>query len=152
MNVNPELIAPCGLHCEPCPLYRAQHDEDLRQALAKRLQVPPTMATCPGCRPSQGSPTPLRGELCPTYSCVEERGHDHCHECGDFPCRMLQPLAQRAENLPHNLKTFSLLVLRRDGAEKWAAQYPLICKRYFQGKMVIGKGSVLPEDEKQSQE
>ncbi len=148
MTVNKEMIAPCGIYCEPCPLYRAQFDEALRQSLSERLQRPPEEVPCRGCRPTAGSPTPLHGEVCCTFACAENKGHETCGECADFPCNLLHPAADRAAILPHNCKVFSLLVLRRDGVERWAEQYPQIGQRYYQGRMVIGSGPMLPDDEK----
>jgi hypothetical protein len=89
---------------------------------------------------------PLAGEVCPTYACVGDRGHEFCHECGDLPCRLLHPVVDRAESLPHNTKLMSLLVMKRDGIERWAEQYPTIQKRYFEGRIVIGSGPKIPED------
>jgi DNA-binding transcriptional regulator YiaG len=51
----------------------------------------------------------------------------------------------KAETLPHNTKLMSLLVMRRDGIESWAKQYPTIQKRYFEGKIVIGSGPKIPK-------
>lgn len=147
MSLNRNLIAPCGIHCEPCPLYKARTDEKLRQILADKLGAPAEMMSCDGCRPTNGSPMPLRGAVCPTYTCPRDRGVEFCHECGDFPCRLLHPVAERADTLPHNTKLMSLLVMKRDGVESWAEQYPLINKRYFEGKIVIGHGPTIPEDE-----
>lgn len=147
MPVDRELIAPCGIHCEPCPLYRARTDEKLRKSLAERMGVPAEYVRCDGCRPTKGSPMPLRGKVCPTYSCPEEKGIAFCHECSDFPCRLLHPVLDRAEVLPHNTKLMSLLVMKRDGIERWAEQYPTLQKRYFEGKIVIGYGPKLPEGE-----
>jgi hypothetical protein len=146
MSVDHELIALCGIHCEPCPLYRARTDEALRESLAQRLGTPAEVTRCEGCRPTAGSPMPLRGEVCPTYTCHEDKKHEFCHECDEFPCRLLHPTAERAAVLPHNTKLMSLLVMKRDGIESWAKQYPTIQRRYFEGKLVIGHGPSLPDD------
>lgn len=147
MAVNEELIAPCGIRCEACPVYRARTDEALRRSLAEKAGVPEAFMRCDGCRPTQGSPMPLRGKVCPTYACAEQNGVTYCHACASFPCRRLHPSAQRADALPHNTKLYSLLVMRRDGLEAWAAQYDAIQRRYFQAGFVIGHGPRLPEDE-----
>lgn len=146
MPVDPQLVTPCGLYCAPCPLYRARTDEALRDELAARWGAPAHLMVCEGCRPSQGSPTPLRGTVCPTYLCAEDRGVTVCHECAEVPCIKLHPLAERADKLPHNFKVYSMMVQRRDGLEAWAAAYPRMWKRYFEGSMDIGRGPRLPDD------
>ncbi len=148
MAVDCELIAPCGIYCAVCPLYLARTDEQLARTLAERMQTTPDKVPCSGCRPAQGSPTPLRGQTCVTYSCATQKAVTYCHECEDFPCRCLAPTADRANVLPHNIKVFSLLTLKRDGEENWVREYDLIWQRYFRGRMGIGEGPVLPEEQK----
>jgi len=41
-----------------------------------------------------------------------------------------------------------LLTLKRDGEENWVREYDLIWQRYFRGRMGIGEGPVLPEEQK----
>ena len=169
MALNKELVAPCGIHCAPCPLFLAQTDEELARALARRMNAPVEKISCPGCRPAAGSPTPLRqpslfrpgtesaqtnggarsaaGALpvCSTYACAESQGVHTCAECPTLPCERLAPSHERAERLPHNTKLFSLLVLRRDGYERWAQYYPRLQQLYFKGRMAIGAGPHLEE-------
>lgn len=41
---------------------------------------------CKGCVSIQ---KPFWGEACPLKSCCEANKHEHCGQCGDFPCNML---------------------------------------------------------------
>ena len=60
----------CGLLCAQCA-YREQMN-------------------CPGCVHMD---KPFWGDACPVKFCCEGKGHDHCGQCGDFPCGMLHQFA-----------------------------------------------------------
>jgi hypothetical protein len=94
---------------------------------------------CAGCRPLQGN-CPAIGSTCETYACIAERGHRFCFECPEFPCARLNPAADKADFLPHNLKMFNLCSIQRQGIARWLEKLPEIKQRYFRGKMAIGKG------------
>jgi hypothetical protein len=57
---------------------------------------------------------------CKIYLCVEKRQIHNCSECDEFPCDNLQPLADRANRIPHNLKVYNLSLIRKLGLEIWA--------------------------------
>ncbi len=57
----------CGLHCTGCSL-KASHG-------------------CKGCIETEGKP--FHGE-CPVAICCQERGGQHCGECEEFPCELLE--------------------------------------------------------------
>lgn len=131
------LVAPCGIHCGSCPLYKVKDDPSLGEGLKKRINwngVP-----CPGCRPGKGQNQFIEG-TCATYACASGRGHDFCFECVEFPCARLNPAADRAEVLPHNLKVFNLTFIKQHGVAKYLENEPEFKQRYYRGKMVIGKG------------
>jgi len=134
-----DLSAPCGLFCGACPLYKAEHDPEFRNSLAEKMKVPPNRARCPGCRPASGNVTPIDGQ-CQTYVCSESKKLDFCYRCNDFPCNKLAPCSDRANILPHNFKLFSLLTLKNVGREAWEKEYPLISRKYFRGKLLLGGG------------
>jgi len=52
----------------------------------------------------------------------------------------LNPAADRAGELPHNIKLFALCYIRRHGVDKWKNKTAEVKQAYFRGKMVIGKG------------
>jgi len=138
MHVLETLVAPCGLHCGVCPLYKASSNPQLAQMLAEKYNTKPEYMTCTGCRPAKGSPTPLRGTVCKTYACAEEKGFHLCNECNDFPCNRLAPLADRAALVPHNTKIFNLLRIRRDGLEAWSNEAERLNQQYFGAKIRFG--------------
>jgi hypothetical protein len=113
------LAAPCGLYCGECSDYKA--------------------GKCPGCRMVKGYCLNVEG-LCDTFACADGRGVEFCYECDDFPCNRLSPAADMASIIPQNIKVFNLCFIQKQGLQAWIAQAPEIRKRYFQGKIVIGKG------------
>jgi hypothetical protein len=134
------LIAPCGIHCGACPMYKVKDDPSLGEALTKRANwngVP-----CPGCRSGKGTNQFTDG-TCATYACATGRGLDFCFECKEFPCARLNPAADRADVLPHNLKIFNLSFIKQHGVAKYLEKEPEIKMRYYRGKMVIGRGPQL---------
>jgi hypothetical protein len=80
---------------------------------------------------------------CATYVCVTEKREDFCFNCSDFPCVKLQPTADRADILPHNMKVFNLCTIKRVGAERFVEISTEIKQRYYKGKMAVGKGPQL---------
>ena len=60
----------CGLLCAQCA-YREQMN-------------------CPGCVHMD---KPFWGDACPVKFCCEGKGHDHCGQCGEFPCGLLHQFA-----------------------------------------------------------
>lgn len=132
------LTAPCGLYCGECVAYRAKDDPALLESLVER-GLPREKLPCPGCRLGKGN-CPALGCDCETYVCAESRGVEFCHECAEFPCAKLNPAADRANALPHNIKIYNLCCIKHQGLAEWLRRAPEIHKRYFQGKMVIGKG------------
>jgi hypothetical protein len=135
-----KMTAPCGRDCFNCPFYLANTSEQLRETLAKRLTIAPEKISCDGCRDCEGNCDVLKyygfSGKCKIYQCVSHRNHEFCHECGDFPCILLQPVADRAEKFPHNLKVFNLCRIKNVGLEKWAREEAKIASdRYYQGNL-----------------
>ena len=90
------MIAPCGLDCSVCDIYRAQSEPEILKQLVDWFinvrkvdpkDLKPEQITCAGClgdRAVHWSPT------CGFLKCsVDERGLTSCAECGDFPCENL---------------------------------------------------------------
>jgi len=133
------LMAPCGIHCGLCPLYKALSDEKLRDNLAQMMNVPPEKTTCQGCRAVEGH-CPVIGERCATFVCVQEKGVEFCYECSEFPCSKLMPCSDRADSLPHNIKIFSLILRKQKGEKVWNEMIGQIYSLYYSGQMKIGRG------------
>ncbi len=59
---------------------------------------------------------------CKVYLCTQEQQIHNCSECDDFPCDNLQPLADRANRIPHNTKVYHLALIKKMGLEAWAKE------------------------------
>ncbi len=134
------LVAPCGLDCGICELYLSKDNPQLYMQLIA-MGIPEEKIPCEGCREIQGN-CPVMGETCATYKCAGKEQINFCSECTKFPCVKLQPLADRAGSLPHNMKIYNLCEIERFGLEAFAANSGKIKKRYFKGKMVLGEGPI----------
>jgi hypothetical protein len=133
------MVAPCGTYCGDCAAHKVKDVPALQGALTK---VGWNGVVCPGCRTLKGGCQFVDG-ICETYSCATGRGLTFCFECPEFPCGMLNPAADRADVLPHNIKLFALCYIKQHGADKWKEKTPEIKQKYFRGKMKIGKGPQL---------
>jgi hypothetical protein len=122
------MTAPCGLACFNCGYYLANDNEEEREKLNRdeRLNgVPAEIWLCQGCRNQEGvlkSHELFFGRTgpCHVYKCTSERNIDFCYECPDFPCDHLHPCADRATQVPHNIKVFNLCLIKKMGLESWA--------------------------------
>ena len=119
------LTAPCGLDCFNCPCYLANDHVEIRKQVMSSAQVSSEDAACRGCRKENGI-APIRRAYghgpCRVYRCASEKSMETCADCPDFPCDNLQPYADRASVLPHNIKVFNLALIRKMGLEKWARE------------------------------
>jgi hypothetical protein len=131
------LIAPCGIPCFECLAYKAKSNETLKKAISEKLGMDFDKAGCEGCRNKNG-----KGYLseknnvfpegkcslfnengkCKIYLCTEKKGIHNCSECNNFPCDNLQPLADRSDKIPHNLKIYNLSLIKKMGLEEWAKE------------------------------
>ena len=131
-------VAPCGINCGGCEAYLAKDDPIVSDRLLaggfKKEKLP-----CTGCRVSKGKCVVIEA-TCETYACITGRGFEFCFECPDFPCSKLNPAADKASVLPHNTKVFNLCFIQRHGLAKFLKEAPEIKRRYYIGKMEIGKG------------
>lgn len=141
MTDRTELVAPCGIDCGICELFLADKNPQIKQYLIS-VGIPESVMPCPGCKASAGH-CPIHPGECATYACSKQKKVDSCSECSQFPCEYLTPAAAGADKLPHNLKVYNLSIIKRDGPEAFTRISGDIKKRYFNGKMVIGKGPVI---------
>ncbi len=132
------LIAPCGTHCGLCECYKAKDDSGLMEYLLSRGFKKESLP-CPGCRALKGNCPAIIG-ACETYTCMTNHNIEFCYECQEFPCAKLNPAADRANILPHNIKIFNLSFIKNQGIEKFLEKAAEIRERYYKGKMAIGKG------------
>lgn len=57
---------------------------------------------------------------CSAYECSQGKDLNFCGDCDEFPCDNLHPYADKASDLPHNIKVFNLCLINKMGLEKWA--------------------------------
>ena len=123
-----QMTAPCGLDCFNCHFYLARKDKEamnMVEKLSKEYDIPVDIMLCKGCRSHNGR-IPLQkhvfGEAhrCAAYECSQGKGFRYCGDCDEFPCDNLHPYADKASDLPHNIKVFNLCLIKKMGLEEWA--------------------------------
>ncbi len=123
-----QMTAPCGLDCFNCTFYLARKDNDAMDTIkqfSEQYAIPIDIMLCNGCR-NHGGRIPLQkhvfGEAhrCAAYECAQDKGVDFCGQCDQFPCDNLHPYADRATEVPHNMKVFNLCLINKMGLKKWA--------------------------------
>ncbi|NQV19325.1 MAG: DUF3795 domain-containing protein [Armatimonadetes bacterium] len=134
-----QMTSPCGLDCFNCPLYLANKNEKLRKTISERTGISYEKAICKGCRNENGTiPFLNMTEPCNVYKCIEKKGFKFCCDCPDFPCDHLHPYADKASEVPHNIKVFNLCLIKNMGLESWAKEKAEKVKEtYFKGKFKI---------------
>lgn len=136
-----KIVAPCGIDCFNCELYKENVTDELQTRVSESTKVPKHLLICDGC--IDGNIClflRLQGRTCKTLDCVKEKGVSYCFECNDFPCSYLMPLADGAHKFPHNIKLYNLCLMKKLGVEDWVKQAGDIRHTYFTKKMAIGEG------------
>jgi len=134
-----QMTAPCGLDCFNCPMYLANENQELREAISKKQGIPFEQAVCKGCRNEHGTIAFLgMTQPCNVYRCIDRKAIQFCCYCDEFPCDHLHPYADRATQVPHNTKIFNLCLIRRMGLESWARDKAKRVKQnYFKGSFAL---------------
>jgi hypothetical protein len=98
------VIAPCGLDCSECQIYKASTDASLAERIASAMSsggcsIRADQVRCGGCR---GAPSghPAVGWFagCTILKCcTDDHKLDSCHSCSDFPCSKLAEWAARGD-------------------------------------------------------
>jgi hypothetical protein len=135
------FTAPCGIYCGDCECYTAKDNPLLLDQLVSK-GIKKQSLPCPGCRSGTGRCCVIEN-TCETYICAADHQVDFCFECSEFPCGKLNPSADRAGVLPHNLKVFNLCFIKNHGLTEFVSGYPEIKQKYYKGKIVIGSGPQL---------
>lgn len=141
LNDRLSMVAPCGIDCGICELHLCKDDQSIYNQLVENV-ISPGKLPCSGCRALEGN-CPLKPMGCETWNCVRENELEFCSGCTDFPCNRLQPTADRADVLPHNLKVFNLCLIYQIGLKAFIERSAEINKRYYFGKMQVGNGPQL---------
>ena len=95
---NP-FMARCGIDCQACT-YREQ-------------------TGCPGCPATEGK---LFWGECALAKCCITKGHDHCGQCEDFPCAMLNEYANDPEHGDQGERIRNLHAWNTEGYDTWRAK------------------------------
>jgi hypothetical protein len=93
-------MAPCGIDCNDCNLYRADFEAERAEALVPWFREmgwigadegsAAVMAKAPFCAGCLGDRAVQWSENCEIRACcVDQRGLAHCGACADFTCRAL---------------------------------------------------------------
>jgi hypothetical protein len=123
-----QMTAPCGLDCFNCHFYLARRDKEAMNTvkkLSEEYNIPFEIMLCNGCRNHNGQ-IPLQKHVfgdahrCAAYECSQGKGFKYCGDCDEFPCDNLHPYADKAGDLPHNIKVFNLCLIKKMGLEEWA--------------------------------
>lgn len=93
MEINSNLLAPCGLYCGVCSVYYATRDENdpfLEKLLGFYQSKMPGLESltiedlrCKGCLSDR---TSFFCKACAVKDCTQKQGYAGCHECDTFPC------------------------------------------------------------------
>jgi hypothetical protein len=113
MNVE-NLVAACGLYCEACEMYRADHDNNqqkreelLKGFTARGGKLSLDDLKCDGCL-GQGNLTPWCLQ-CGIRLCSKRKpGETRCSSrCPDFPCSLLTNFAN--DGMTHHIEVIDNL-------------------------------------------
>ena len=143
MNERMKLVAPCGIDCGICELYTCKDNPQMLEYFISK-GYPKEALPCKGCISVKGKCPVISGE-CETFRCSQNKNISSCSSCTDFPCDKLNPAADRASILPHNLKVYNLLTIKKLGLEEFTRVSQGIKDLYYKGKMFIGSGPRIEE-------
>jgi len=136
-----DLAAPCGLDCFNCKVYIENISQGTISRLSKIFDIDEGSVRCAGCREQRGRR--LNFSECATFNCAEERGIKFCYECDQFPCPLLQPIADGLQWYPHNLKLYNLCRIKKVGVDTWIREEAMVNRfRYLHGKLAGGMGEI----------
>ncbi len=116
--MNKELLAPCSMYCGVCGVYMASRDNNqkLKEKLAKAYGVTPEQIACKGCLSTEKF---VYCQKCDIRTCVMEKNYQGCHECNEFPCKIIDDFP-----VPVGKKVMLRSVPDRKklGSKKWVEQ------------------------------
>lgn len=115
MEIEKELLAPCGLYCGVCGIRTAHRTQDpkLKDKLARAYGLSPEDISCEGCL----SASPFKFcRVCAIRQCAGDRSFEGCYQCGDFPCSRVNeyPFPEARERILKAVPRW-----RELGTERW---------------------------------
>jgi len=115
METGRELVPPCGLYCGVCAVYMAHRDNNLKfkERLTGVYGVGVGEIRCEGCLSDEPF---FYCRTCAIKECTAGKGYEGCHQCGDFPCEIIDSFP-----LPVGKKVIlrAIPYWREHGMEKW---------------------------------
>ncbi|MFX1328412.1 MAG: DUF3795 domain-containing protein [Promethearchaeota archaeon] len=119
-EIEKDLLAPCGLYCGVCRIYKAHKDNDLEF----KREILPTLndygaksvddIACTGCL-SDGAKFHFC-QTCPIRDCIKNKKIEGCYLCDDFPCSII---TNWPDPLDKKVMLRSIPTWRNLGTEKW---------------------------------
>ena len=125
MMMEPEeMIAVCGLNCGMCDIRRAPDDPEAAQRIVTWFrkegwlkedegmkEVIERSMYCKGCR---GDRSVHWSPDCSILACcVDDKGHEFCYQCDDFPCEQLIKWAEQGAPYTDALNRLKAMKARR---------------------------------------
>ena len=122
VDVNKDLLAPCGLYCGVCAIYIADRDKNdkFKEKLIK-VYAPFTKTIediqCTGCL-SDGIVASFC-QVCDIKKCVKKKELESCAGCDEFPCKKIKrfPLAVGKKVIMRAIPQW-----REMGTERWVEE------------------------------
>jgi len=115
MDDKMQLAAPCGLYCGVCAVLIAHRDNNIKfkERLTGVYGVTVDEIKCEGCLSDELF---VYCQTCPIRSCTIEKGIEGCHQCDDFPCKLIDdfPLPVGKKVILRAIPTWRDL-----GTERW---------------------------------
>lgn len=92
MQLQKELLSPCGLYCGVCAIRIADRDNNQRfkEKLAPVYGLKPEDLHCQGCMSRDENEIFVYCKSCPVKTCVKEKEIKGCYQCDDFPCEHIE--------------------------------------------------------------
>jgi hypothetical protein len=97
MEINPKFLAPCGLYCGVCAVLYATRENNLKfkerlvglykGKLPESAELSVEDIHCKGCLSEEPF---MYCRKCDIKDCTTRKGYSGCHECGDFPCSLIE--------------------------------------------------------------
>lgn len=128
-DIKKELLAPCGLYCGVCRIYKAHKDNDLefKKEILPSLREFGAKAVddiaCTGCL--SDDVVFCFCQTCPIKDCVKNKGIESCSQCKDFPCKII---TNWPDPMDKKIMLRSIPQWRKLGTEKWVKEEE---KRYY---------------------
>ena len=121
MNVQEELLAPCGLYCGVCAIRiaAANDNQKFKEKLAPVYGVKADDIQCEGCMSRDEDMVFVYCKVCPIKTCVKEKKLSGCHQCDEFPCKQVDEFS-----IPVGKKVIMRAIpqWRELGTEEWVRQ------------------------------